>query len=332
MSGPEVGRGKRRGRWSHFSAQNVPLLLAFLILAGTVIFYVVLFYASLGRFPGNFELTSTTNSALPLVFATVGQTIVFLCRGIDLSVGGMMDISNSLAAVKMQDGGIGSMVGWSAIILLIGAVGGLLNGLLVAVGRLQPIVVTLATLSIYQGIAIKILPQPGGKIPPGYTAFLTNTSYPSALIFVALLILFWLVFRRTSFGVAIYAIGNDEEAARANGVRTTRTRVGAYVMGGVFAAVAGLFLAATTTGGDATAGDSFTLTSIAAAFLGGTTIFGGRGSALGSIAGAFVLSILISVLFFAGIDPLYQSFYQGLFLILAVVIGILVGRLVGRKR
>src|SRR5215218_1199702 len=166
MSGPEAGRGKRRGWWSHFSAQNVPLLLAFLMLAGTVVFYVVLFYASLARFPGNFELTSTTNSALPLVFATVGQTIVFLCRGIDLSVGGMMDISNSLAAVKMQDGGIGSMVGWSAIILLIGAVGGLLNGLLVAVGRLQPIVVTHATLSIYQGIAIKILPEPGGKIPP----------------------------------------------------------------------------------------------------------------------------------------------------------------------
>jgi ribose transport system permease protein len=332
MSEPESGRGKRRGRWSHFLAQNVPLLLAFFILAGTVISYVVLFYASLGRFPSNFELTSTTDSAMPLVFATVGQTIVFLCRGIDLSVGGMMDISNSLAAVKMQGGGIGSMVGWSAIILLIGAVGGLLNGLLVAVGRLQPIVVTLATLSIFQGIAIKILPQPGGKIPPSYTAFLTNTGYPSALIVVALLVLFWFVFRRTSFGVAIYAIGNDEEAARANGVRTTRTRVGAYVMGGVFAAAAGLFLAATTTGGDATAGNSFTLTSIAAAFLGSTTIFGGRGSALGSIAGAFVLSILISVLFFAGIDPLYQSFYQGLFLILAVVIGMLGGRFVGRKR
>ncbi len=332
MSGPESDRGKRRARWSHFSTQNVPLLLAFFILVGTVIFYVLLFYASLGRFPGNFELTSTTDSAMPLVFAAVGQTLVFLCRGIDLSVGGMMDISNSLAAVKMQGGGIGSMVGWSVIILFIGAVGGLINGLLVAVGRLQPIVVTLATLSIFQGIAIKILPQPGGKIPASYTAFLTNTSYPSALFFVALLALFWFVFRRTSFGVAIYAIGNDEEAARANGVRTTRTRVGAYVMGGVFAAVAGLFLAATTTGGDATAGDTFTLTSIAAAFLGGTTIFGGRGSALGSIAGAFVLSILISVLFFAGIDPLYQSFYQGLFLILAVVIGTLVGRFVGRKR
>ena len=331
MSGPESGKGERRGRWSHFSTQNVPLLLAFLILLGTVAFYVVLFYVSLGRFPGNFEITSTTNSAVPLVFATVGQTIVFLCRGIDLSVGGMMDISNSLAALKMQGGGVGSMGAWSAIILLIGAVGGLINGLLVAVARLQPIVVTLATLSIFQGVAIKILPQPGGQVPAGYTAFLTNTSYPGALFFVALLVLFWFVFRRTSFGVAVYAVGNDEEAARANGIRTTRTRVGAYVLGGVFAAAAGLFLAATTTGGDATSGDSFTLTSIAAAFLGGTTIFGGRGSALGSIAGALVLSILISVLFFAGIDPLYQAFYQGLFLILAVVIGTLAGRLV-RKR
>ena len=73
MSGPESGGGKRRARWSHFSAQNVPLLLAFFILVGTVIFYVVLFYASLGRFPSNFELTSTTDSAMPLVFATVGQ-------------------------------------------------------------------------------------------------------------------------------------------------------------------------------------------------------------------------------------------------------------------
>lgn len=312
-------------------AQNVPLLLAALILIGTLIFYAGLFYTSLGHFPGNFEVTSTSNSAMPLVISAVGQTIVFLSRGIDLSVGGMMDISNSIAAVKMH-GGFGNMAVWSVIILLIGAAGGLVNGLLVAVGRLQPILVTLATLSIFQGIAIKILPQPGGQIPSGYTALLTNTTYPGTLVFVALLVLFWFVFRRTSIGVAIHAIGNDEEAARANGVRVIRTRVSAYVIGGMFAAAAGLFLAATTTGGDATAGDNFTLTSIAAAFLGGTTIFGGRGSALGSIAGAFVLSILISVLFFAGINPLYQSFYQGLFLILAVVIGLLVGRYLEKRR
>lgn len=331
MSGPKLSGGERRSRRSHFVAQNVPLLLALLILIGTLIFYAGLFYTSLGRLPGNFEVTSTSNSAMPLVLSAVGQTIVFLSRGLDLSVGGMMDISNSIAAVKMN-GGVGNMALWSVIILLIGAAGGLVNGLLVAVGRLQPILVTLATLSIFQGIAIKILPQPGGRIPSGYTAFLTNTSYPGTLIFVALLVVLWLIFRRTPIGVAIYAIGNDQEAARANGVRIIQTRVSAYVIGGMFAAAAGLFLAATTTGGDATAGDNFTLTSIAAAFLGGTTIFGGRGSALGSIAGAFVLSILISVLFFAGINPLYQSFYQGFFLIIAVVIGLLVGRYLEKRR
>ncbi len=325
MLGSEGGGRGRRSRRSHFVNQNVPLLLVLSILAATLVVYVVLFYASVGEFPGNFELTSTTNGAMPLVVAAVGQTIVFISRGLDLSVGGMMNISNSIAAVKIGNSP-GSMVLWSAIVLLIGAAGGLLNGLLVALGRLQPILVTLATLSIFQGIAIRILPQPGGTIPAGYSSFLTNTSHPSALIFVVLLVLFWLVFRRTSLGSAIYAIGNDEEAARANGVRVIRTRVMAYVLGGVFAAAAGLFLAATTTGGDATAGNNFTLTSIAAAFLGGTTIFGGRGSAVGSIAGAFIIAVLISVLFFAGIDPLYQSFYQGLFLIVAVVFGSLLGR------
>jgi ribose transport system permease protein len=243
----------------------------------------------------------------------------------------MMNIANSLAAVKMQDNP-GSMIFWSVAILLVGAAGGLLNGLLVAVARLQPIVVTLATLSIFQGIAIWILPQPGGEIPAGYTTTLTNTSYPTALVFVGLLVLFWFVFRRLSLGVHIYAVGNDEDAARANGIRVTRVKVAAYVLAGVFAAAAGLFLAANTTGGDATAGNPYTLTSIAAAFLGGTTIFGGRGSALGSIAGALVLSTLIGVLFFTGINPLYQSFYQGVFLVLAVVLGTLAGRYFGGNR
>jgi ribose transport system permease protein len=105
-------------------------------------------------------------------------------------------------------------------------------------------------------------------------------------------------------------------------------KVGAYVASGVFAAAGGLFFAATTTSGDATSGDAFVLTSIAAVVLGGISFFGGRGSAIGSIAGAFVLTLLINVLFFADIDPLYQSFFQGLFLVAAVLFGNLVGRLV----
>jgi ribose transport system permease protein len=138
----------------------------------------------------------------------------------------------------------------------------------------------------------------------------------------------WFLFRRTRLGVNIYAIGNDAEAARARGISLVRTRVGAYVLSGMFAAVAGLFLAATTTAGDATSADVFVLRSIAAVVLGGISFYGGRGSAIGCIAGAFTLTLLVNVLFQAGINPLYQEFYEGIFLVVAVVLGALVGRLV----
>jgi len=131
-------------------------------------------------------------------------------------------------------------------------------------------------------------------------------------------------------GNAIVAIGNDRQAARANGVNVLRARVAAFVLSGVMSALAGMFLAATPTGGDATTGDAFTLTSIAAVVLGGVSLFGGRGSAIGSIAGAFVLTILVNILFFANINPLYQSFYEGVFLIGAVVLTVLIGRYLRR--
>ena len=101
------------------------------------------------------------------------------------------------------------------LILLVGAACGLVNGVLVAIGRLQPILVTLATLSIFQGLAIRVLPQPGGQVPPGYTAVLANPNWPFSLLYLVLLALLWALFRRIRLGVGIYAIGNDETAAAA---------------------------------------------------------------------------------------------------------------------
>ena len=321
---------RRRTRFGHFTIQSAPLLLALIILAGMTLLYIGLFYRDLSRLPGSFEWTTLVNTSMPLVCAAVGQSIVVLTRGIDLSVGGMIDLSNSIAATHMHDGA-GSMVAWTLLVLLIGAAGGLLNGVLVAYGRLQPILVTLATLSIYQGLAIKVLPEPGGAVPIEYTKILANPNGPTGLVFVGVMIVLWLGLRRTRFGIGLFAIGNDQEAARAHGVPVLLVKVGAYVLSGVFAAAGGLFLAATTTAGDATSGDVFVLTSIAAVVLGGISFFGGRGSAIGAIAGAFVLTLLINVLFFAHIDPLYQSFFQGLFLIVAVLLGTMIRRLVGLR-
>jgi ribose transport system permease protein len=329
---PELAaRRERRPFAAHLVSQNIGLLLVFALLAAAVILYCVFFWIRQQSLPGNFELTSTVNNTMPLAMAAIGQTIVVLTRGLDLSVGGIIDLTNALAAVHIQDNA-GSMLGWTALVLLVGAALGLVNGLLVGVGRLQPIVVTLATLSIFQGLAIRVLPQPGGAIPPSYTAALVDPNNPWALLYLALCVLLWLAFRRSALGVAIFAIGNDEGAARANGIKVVQGKVIAYTLSGVFAAAGGLFLAATATAGDATSGNGFTLSSIVAVVLGGVNLFGGRGSAVGAIAGAFVTTMIVNILFFSEIDPLYQSFYEGLFLIIAVVAGAVIGRLLRRRR
>ena len=331
MSTDAIVEPRRSTRLAYFVGQNPGLVLALAMLVLAIVVYCAVYFAEQATLPGNFEITSTVNNTMPLVLAGVGQGFVVIARALDLSVGGVMDLSNALAAVHIHDSAA-SMVGWSLLILLIGAACGLVNGLLVGIGRLQPILVTLATLAIYQGIAIRVLPQPGGSIPPVYTAALVNPNQPYALFYVLLVAFIWYAFRRSSIGVSIFAIGNDEMAARANGVDTVRARVTAFVLSGLMAAAAGLFLVATATAGDATTGDGYTLTSIVAVVLGGMNLFGGRGSGVGVIAGAFVTTMIVNILFFSNVDPLYQSFYEGLFLVIAVVAGGLIGSLLRRRR
>ncbi len=320
----------RRPRWAHRLAQNIGLELSAAILAACIIAYCVVFYAQQQRFPGGFEVTSTINNTLPLVLAGLAQTLVVLTRGIDLSVGGIMDLANSTGAITLGPS-VGSMIGWSIVILLIGAGCGLVNGLLVGYGRLQPILVTLATLSIYQGLAIRVLPQPGGQVPQGYTDVLANPNGPWSLIYVGAFALAWMWFRRTRLGVAIYAVGNDPLAATANGIATRRSIILAYVLAGVLSAAAGLFLVASATAGDATTGNGFVLTSIVAVVLGGISLFGGRGSGVGAIMGAFIINMIVNILFFSHIDPLYQAFYEGLLLVIAVLAANGIGLLVRRR-
>ncbi len=330
------GSGSPRVRLRYYTAQNTPLLLTVGVLAGMVALYVVLFVLRNGRAPGGFELSTTVSSTMSSGLAAIGQTLVVLTGGIDLSVGGVVDVTNAVAAQMMVDNPA-SIVLVSVLALLIGAGAGLLNGLLVAYGRLQPIIVTLATLAIWQGIALLVLPSAGGAIPPTLTNLLSGTipalfNLPCGLVVLGLLLLGWQFLRRTSFLVSLYAIGNDERAARANGTPVLRAKVGAYTLGGLFAGAAGLYFAAVNTGGDATAGNSFTLTSIAAVVVGGLSLFGGRGSAVGALAGAFILTLLINVLFVAGANPQLQDFFQGLLLILAVAASTLVRWLLQRRR
>jgi ribose transport system permease protein len=321
-------------RLQYGSAQNVPLLLSIGILVAMVMVYLILFVLTQRRLPGSFELSTTLNNTMTVALAALGQTMVVLTGGIDLSVGGIVDVTNGVAA-RMMHNNPGSMLLITLFVLFIGAAAGLINGLLVTYGRLQPIIVTIATLSIWQGVALIILPQPGGTIPTGFTSLLAGNAggiLPASLIIFILLMLLWLVLRRTRFIITLYAIGNDERAARANGAEVNRAKISAYTVGGLFSGAAGLYLATVATSGDATAGTPLTLTSIAAVALGGVSLFGGRGSAIGSLIGACILTLLLNVLFFAGINPQLQDFFQGLFLVLAVIISTLVRRLLQTER
>jgi ribose transport system permease protein len=225
--------------------QQAPLLLSLVMLLTTLLGYAGLYLARQGIFPTTFDWTNVVNHSLPLVLAAVGQGIVVLTRGLDLSVGGMVDLTNGLAATRLN-GNPWSAAGWVVLILLVGAAGGLVNGLLVAWARLQPILVTVATLAIYQGLALWVLPTPGGQVPERFTTVLTNPDAPTGLVWVAVVAAAWFVLRRTGVGVGIVALGNDPEAARAGGLPVGRLTVIAYVASGSFAAAAGLFLAATS--------------------------------------------------------------------------------------
>ena len=331
-----MNRYPARVRLRYYAVQNVPLLLSLGMFVAMVVLYIILFALKQSRLPGSFELLTTVNNTMSVGLAALGQTFVVLTGGIDLSVGGIVDVTNSVAARYMQDSPV-SIVLVSIAVLGVGAFAGLVNGLLVVYGRLQPIIVTLATLAIWEGIALLVLPQQGGSIPPGFTAFLAGTLpflswMPNSIILVVLLVLGWRLLRTTRFITSVYAIGNDERAARANGISVARAKLGAYTLAGSCAGAAGLYFAAANTSGDATSGTPFTLTSIAAVVLGGVSLFGGRGSAIGSLAGAFILTLLLNVLFFAGVNTQLQEFFQGLFLILAVVASTLVRRSLQRAR
>lgn len=322
-----------RRRVSQLAGQNLPLGIAVVIVIAMAVAYGALYAGNnpQGAWPGPQDFTRTMNTALPLVFGAVGQGFVVLTGGIDLSIGAQINLTNALLATHVRDNPA-SMALWVIITILAGTACGLLNGVLVAYGRLQPIIVTVGTMSIFNGIAIKILPQPGGEVPESLSNAMVNPNQMTGLIWIVAVILLWLLIRRTRLGVGLYAIGNDERAAKAMGMKTRRLKVSAYAMGGTMAGVAGVAVAAYSTSGDAHTGDSYTLTTIAAVVIGGISFMGGRGTIIGAILGAFSLTVLVNVLFFAKINPQYQMFYQGLFLILAVVIAAIGAALVRRTQ
>lgn len=298
-------------------------------LLGAIALFILMFTIYTSNHPVGLNAAvaaTAANKAVLLALVAMAQTLPVLTRGLDLSVGMIFILANCLASAIVV-GTLGEGLLGAVAVLAVGAAAGFLNGAIVVWGRLQPIITTLATGAIYYGIALYIRPGPGGDVQSDLADFATGQLFgviPTALvILLVVVVLVWLPYRSSVLGRAAYAVGSNEQAAYMSGVPVQRAKLLAYTLAGFLAALGGLMLTFNTYSGEASApiAGSYTLNSIASVVIGGTSLFGGWGSAIGSIFGAFVLRTIEDLLFVFNLDPLWQPLFQGVVLLAAVSLG-----------
>ena len=273
-----------------------------------------------------FNISTVTASSATLVLAGIGETIIVIGGGLDLSVGAVISLVNVLLVTQIGPLKL-SVIPYTilATVLAIGVGGlvGAINGFLIGYMRLQSIVVTLATMFMLQGAVLLILNSPGGEMTNEFSLVMVGDVIPNLLpapiVIIVLAIIVWLYLKRTRFGVALYAVGSDPLSASANRVDGKLTTLLAYTLGGAYFGWAGLFLTANIGAGDPTIGAPLLLKVFAVVVLGGTMIGGGRGGCVGTIFGALTLTIIVNIILYLGIRDYYAPIVWGVVLILAAL-------------
>lgn len=276
---------------------------------------------------------SLARAALPFAFAAAAQAIVVIAGGIDLSIASVMALTSVTAASLMEDGSEGFAVVVVGLVLLMGAVVGAINGVCVVVTRVPDIVVTLAMLFVWEGAALLVLSTPGGAAAVWLKGLAVGTVgetwlpaaisvwIPKALVLLLVgLIVVWVPLRRSKLGLAIYAVGSDRLAAFRSGVAVAPTRVAAYALAGLFAAMGGLVLTMSTGIGAPIPGP-YLLASVAAVVLGGCSLAGGQGGLVGPIVAVFILRLVRTDLTFLAVDPNITTIVEGTIMVVVVMLG-----------
>ncbi|TXN28752.1 ABC transporter permease [Lacisediminihabitans profunda] len=287
-------------------------------VAAFLVFFIVYVIINPGLLT-RFQLQSAANLVVPLALAALGQLIIVLVGGIDISIGAIMSLSNVVFALSMEHlpvplamlAGIGA-----------GLACGLFNGFLVAYLRLPAIAVTLASAFIIGSITREIMDRPGGGITP---AFYLATSgellpyLPISIFWLAIVgVALWLVLQRSALGRHIYGVGSSADSVRAAGLNARGAQLAAFALSSVIVSFGAIMLAGSTITGDPRSGDSYLLSSIAAVALAGAAFTGGRGSILGTILAACTLGLVGSLLFFAGVNSYWQYVISALIVISVV--------------
>ena len=327
----ETGRPKVSA-WqdlNRFWKRNAGAVLCFLVFA--IMF--ILFTSQQSNGLSTNVLTSVSNKGAVLAYVAIAQTLVILTGGFDLSVGMVMTMASCLASVILN-GSPGQTALGALAVLASGLLAGIINAAIVVLGRIQPIIATLATGAIYFGIALWLRPSPGGSVNEDLSNALTYDlgGVPTTfLLLLATIGFVWWPFRNSVLGRNCYALGSSERAAYMSGLAIGRARFAAYSLAGLLAATGGLLLSLISLSGEASASQAgfYTLNSIAAVAIGGTSLFGGSGGIIGSIGGALVLRTISDLLFVFNAPALWQPLFQGFILLGAVCLGAL--RVLRRK-
>lgn len=252
-----------------------------------------------------------------------GMTFVILTGGIDLSVGSILALSSAFVAGLMTDG-------TSALIavlagLIVGAVIGALNGMVISLGKVAPFIATLATMTIFRGLTLVYSDgKPITGLSQGGWFELFGRGYfwifpvPVLTMLIAFAVLYFIL-KKTTFGRYTYAIGGNEEAAKLMGIQVNKVKIMIYSLSGLMAALAGIILTSRLNSAQPTAGTSYELDAIAAVVLGGTSLSGGRGWIVGTLIGALIIGTLNNGLNLLGVSSFFQLVVKGLVILFAVL-------------
>ena len=307
----------KRYTWNALLVRYPALFALILLLVAILINFIL----QPNLFAGD-NLNSNMRVFLPIILLTVGQAVVILGGGIDISVGAIVSIINAVLATRVGlSGSPQAMWQYVGIALLIGILAGALNGFCVAYLRLQPIITTYATSFLYGGLALFILPNPGGGIPASIVEIYRNSTpigLPLAFFVIAIVLGIWLYLRSTRYGNFLYAVGGKAQAAYETAVPVTWVQFSTYVISGLMAAFSGIAITMLSGSGNAEIGAAMTLNSITAVVIGGTALSGGVGGVAGPVMGAITLGLFQNIVSFAHINTWWETLVKALIIVAAL--------------
>ncbi|HOE71157.1 MAG TPA: ABC transporter permease [Brevefilum sp.] len=299
-------------------AIGVPFIL---LVVSTVLFFSlqtnVFESGTIGRLTN-----SNFRTWLPVLLLTMGQALVLIGGGLDLSNGSIVSVGNVILALHVTS----TDEPWHnlaivALVIGFGLAAGFLNGILTVYLGLQPVIVTFATSYIYAGLALLLLPSPGGAIPREYTNYYRNTHYlgiPISLIILIVFLLIWEFFRLRKYGCFLYAVGGNPKAAYTTGVPVTWMKISTYILSGFLASLGAISYSLLTGSGFSGSGADMMLPSITGAIIGGVSFSGGSGSLLGAIFGGIVLGNIRRIISIAKVDSWAVTLINALVILFAL--------------